>query len=73
MKQNNRILSTPLKNVLLNDEIKKLQLQLNTEKEKYIEALKQDKVLQEVKPIRLQIRFLQEKIAAIKSNAIYHN
>jgi len=73
MKKSNRILSIPLKNVLLNDEIEKLQLQLNTEKEKYNAALKQDKVLQEVKPIRLQIRFLQEKIAAFKSSCNYPN
>ena len=60
----------PMQNELPDCEIEKLQfqlqLQLQAEQMNYREAMKHDKVLEEVKPIRLKIRFLQEKITAIK-------
>ena len=55
----------PMQNVLLKNEIEKLQSELSIENEKYVEALKQDKILSEIKPIRLQIRFLREKIETL--------
>jgi hypothetical protein len=73
MKKNNRILSTPMQNILLKDEIEKLQLQLITQEEKYRKAIKQDRTLQEIKPIRLQIKVLQEKITAFEATSIYIN
>jgi len=74
MKRNKSILlSDPMENVLLKDEIEKLQLQLQAEEMRYREALREDKVFEEVKPIRLRIKFLQQKIDGIKSGYAYPN
>ena len=43
-----------------------LQMQLQQEQMKYREAIKEDKVLQTVKPIRLRINFLQEKLRQLE-------
>jgi len=74
MKRNKSILlSDSMENVLLKDEIEKLQLQLQAEEMRYREALREDKVFEEVKPIRLRIKFLQQKIDGIKSGYAYPN
>ena len=66
-------LNDPLHNELPDCQIEKLQLQLQlqlqAEQMKYREAIEHDKVFGEVKPIRLKIRLLQEKIKDVKLSA----
>ena len=58
-------LTDPAQNALPACEIEKLQLQLQMqlqqEQMKYRKAIEQDKVLEQVKPIRLKIKFCAKK------------
>ena len=66
-------LTAPTQNEFPDSKIEKLQLQLQlqlqAEQMKYRDAIEHDKVFEEVKPIRLKIKLLQEKIKDVKLRA----
>jgi hypothetical protein len=63
-------LSNTTPGVMTPGEVKALRIQLQAEERSYRETLGKDKLFEVVKPIRLRIKFIKERIKKIQLNHI---